>query len=60
MNRYFTKNWAKSQKGLLDHLKKADIVPTDFRILDAANQSLVMNFLQSQSDSLRSKALIME
>jgi len=60
MNKFFDTNWAKVEQQLTSHLKKADIVPLDFRNLNSAARSKVMEHLKSIDATQRAKVIILE
>ncbi|GKX56134.1 hypothetical protein SOASR030_22460 [Leminorella grimontii] len=59
INQFFNNNWEKNVKVLEDHLKKADFVPLDFRVLNHINQQRLMDHIKTLSASEQKKIIIM-
>jgi filamentous hemagglutinin len=61
LNKFYEKNMnsGAGQKVIQDHLKKADYVPVDFRVLTPANQKIFINYAKTLPKSLQDKIIIM-
>ena len=59
MNKFFNNNWDRNIEQLHDHINKADLIPLDFRKLNSANQERLENYINTLSESERSKLIIM-
>jgi hypothetical protein len=60
MNKFFNKNFDKTVQQLNTHIKKADIVPLDFRSLEAQNQARLMEVINNISVEQSSRIVIMK
>ncbi|KEY57100.1 hypothetical protein SRDD_40020 [Serratia sp. DD3] len=59
MNKFFNNNWDKNVAQLHTHLNKADIVPLDFRNLNAENQQRLLSYINTLSPADKAKVVIM-
>ncbi|WP_431022266.1 hemagglutinin repeat-containing protein [Erwinia rhapontici] len=61
LNKFYEKNMSAGNGKIViqDHLKKADFVPVDFRILTSANQSIFMNYIKTLPKVQQDKIIIM-
>lgn len=59
MNKFFNNNWDRNIEQLHGHINKADLIPLDFRKLNSANQERLENYINTLSESERSKLIIM-
>ncbi|UAN45918.1 hemagglutinin repeat-containing protein [Serratia sp. JSRIV001] len=60
LNKFYEKNMnSGSGKDVIqDHLKKADFVPVDFRVLTPVNQKIFMNYIKTLPKSQQEKIII--
>ncbi|MBN3145684.1 hemagglutinin repeat-containing protein [Pectobacterium brasiliense] len=68
INKFFEKNMTVSrtageipigQKQIIDHLRKADIVPVDFSVLTPPNQKIFMDYIKTLPKNQQDKVIIM-
>ncbi|BCQ36908.1 hypothetical protein ERHA55_47770 [Erwinia rhapontici] len=61
LNKFYEKNMSAGNGKIViqDHLKKADFVPVDFRMLTSANQSIFMNYIKTLPKVQQDKIIIM-
>jgi filamentous hemagglutinin len=59
LNGYFQKHAAQNQFQLMEHLKKAVIVPLDYRNLTSVNQELVNSWIKALTPEQQSKIIIL-
>jgi hypothetical protein len=52
-------NSGAGQKVIPEHLKKADFVPVDFRVLTPANQKIFIDYIKTLPKSQQNKIIIM-
>ena len=61
INKFYEKNMnsGTGKKTIQDHLKKADYVPVDFRVLTPANQKIFIDYIKTLPISQQNKIIIM-
>jgi len=59
-NKYFDQNWSGTQKQILDHVKKADVVPMDLRGLDANAKAKVTDFVKQLPPESKAKIVLLQ
>lgn len=59
INQFFSNNAVRNQEQLIEHIKKADIVPLDYRNLTLVNQSVVNSWIKNLTPEQQSKILIL-
>nr|WP_255309206.1 VENN motif pre-toxin domain-containing protein [Gilliamella apicola] len=61
LNKFYEKNMnsGAGQKVIQEHLKKADYVPVDFRVLTPANQKVFIDYIKTLPKSQQDKIIIM-
>ena len=61
LNKFYEKNMnqGRGKDVIQDHLKKADFVPVDFRVLTPANQKIFIDYIKTLPISQQNKIIIM-
>ncbi|WP_309619084.1 VENN motif pre-toxin domain-containing protein [Snodgrassella communis] len=61
LNKFYDKNMSTGNGKIViqDHLKKADFVPVDFRVLTPANQKIFIDYIKTLPKSQQNKIIIM-
>ena len=61
LNKFYEKNMnqGRGKDVIQDHLKKADFVPVDFRVLTPANQKIFIDYIKTLPKSQQNKIIIM-